>query len=338
MKYDIAIVTDIGFLMDGGFNQGTYEGVKEYCEKYNKTFKHFVPANGDEATDGDRIAAMNSAVESGAKIVVLPGFAQQAALEKVAPRYPEVKFVGIDVNTIKQDNVTGIHFKEEQSGFLAGYAAIKDGYTSLGGTFGGGGSDLACNRYAYGYVQGIKKATEETEEPVKIKISYLYGNTFGASVELQTQMAAWYARGTEIIFSCGGSMLQSVKAAASETLDGMIIGVDSDQHKESDRILTSALKKLKPAIETVLNVCYAGGWDQYLKNKDVYLGVTENAVGLPTENESWRFDYFSVDEYTDVFNEIVSGEIVVDNSVPSNANNKEFWEGLSTEKVTIKFE
>lgn len=59
--YEIAVVTDVGQLMDKGFNQGTYEGAKEFAEANNKTFKYYQPANGSNASDNDRIAAMRQA-------------------------------------------------------------------------------------------------------------------------------------------------------------------------------------------------------------------------------------------------------------------------------------
>lgn len=61
--YEIAVVTDVGQLMDGGFNQGTYEGAKAYAEAHGKTYKYYQPANGGEATDNDRIAAMRQAIQ-----------------------------------------------------------------------------------------------------------------------------------------------------------------------------------------------------------------------------------------------------------------------------------
>ena len=72
--YKVAVVTDVGQLNDGGFNQGTYEGAVAFAEKNNLTYKYYQPANGSDATDDDRIAAMRQAVEGGAEIIVTPGF------------------------------------------------------------------------------------------------------------------------------------------------------------------------------------------------------------------------------------------------------------------------
>ena len=138
---EIAVVTDVGLLKDGGFNEGTYNGAVEFATSAKKTYQYYQPANGGEATDNDRIAAMETAIKNNAKVIVAPGFLQAAAMTKVASENPEVKFIFVDGWTLTDDkknvlnNVTAITYKEQESGFLAGYAAVKDGYTKLGGCF-----------------------------------------------------------------------------------------------------------------------------------------------------------------------------------------------------------
>lgn len=251
---EIAVVTDVGQLMDGGFNQGTYEGAEAYAKAHSKTYQYYQPANGAEATDGDRVAAMELAVTNGAKVIVAPGFLQENAMRESANKHPDVKYIFIDGYTIMKKklagdatdeqkaaaakdtdyttalpNVTAVSYKEQEAGYMAGYAAVMDGYTKLGGTFGGGGSNPACDRFAYGYAQGIDAAAKASNKNVDLKISFRYGDGFGASAELQSQISGWYATGTEVVFSCGGSMVQSVISAADANDGAKIIGVDTDQ-------------------------------------------------------------------------------------------------------------
>ena len=309
--YKIAVVTDVGQLNDGGFNQGTYEGAVAFAEANGLTYKYYQPANGSDATDDDRIAAMRQAVEGGAEVIVTPGFLQATALETVAKEAPEVKFVFVDGWAMGLENVTAISYHEEESGFFAGYAAVKDGYTKLGGTFGGAGTNAACNRFAFGYVQGIQAAAAELEENVDVTISFLYGGSFSSSTELQTQISGWYNNGTEVVFSCGGSMLQSVKAAAAETENGKIIGVDVDQSGESDRVITSAVKGLSESVQIVLGEWKNGEWDSKLADQLSNLGVSDNATGIPTAEASWRFEKFTVEEYEAIKAQVANGEIVI---------------------------
>ena len=158
-KYQVAFVTDVGDLKDKSFNQGTYDGVKLYASANSKSYKYYKPANGDKATDDDRYDAMKAAVDNGAEVVVAAGFLQGAALEKAAKEFKDTKFVFIDGWAFDElTNLAAINFREEQCGYLAGYAAVMEGYTKLGFTGGGGGTNDACCRYGYGYVQGAEAA------------------------------------------------------------------------------------------------------------------------------------------------------------------------------------
>ena len=341
--FEIAVVTDVGQLMDQGFNQGTWEGAKAYAEANGKTYKYYQPANGSDATDNDRIAAMRQAITNGAKIIVAPGFLQAAAMTTVAIENPEVKFVFIDGWTLTDEdgaalpNVTAVVYKEQESGYLAGYAAVKDGYRKLGFTGGGGGSNPACNRFGYGFVQGAEAAAKELgldNGAVTVKYSYQHGASFSASPELQAQISGWYSTGTEVVFACGGSMFESVKAAAEANEGSKIIGVDVDQSYASDLVITSAVKGLKESVSMVLGQYYAGKWDAELSGKTQNLGAAEDATGLPITNS--KFTTFTTEQYNTLFNAIKNGTVVPNATVPADANNADWLTGF--EKVTIDFE
>ncbi len=349
--YEIAVVTDVGQLMDKGFNQGTWEGAKAYAEANGKTVKYYQPANGNNATNADRVAAMNAAITNGAKIIVAPGFLQAEAMREVALAHPEVKFIFVDgwnitdkVNEKGQDigtalpNVTAVVYKEQESGFLAGYAAVMDGYRKLGFTGGGGGTNPACNRFGYGFVQGAEAAAAALgleAGAVEVKFSFKYGSTFSASNDLQTQIGGWYENGTEVVFACGGSMFESVKAAAALHTNAKIIGVDVDQSGASDRVITSAVKGLKESVQIVLGQFFEGKWDAELGAKAQNLGAAENATGLPIATS--RFTTFTANDYNALFAKIKSGEITPDANTPADANNAD-WLNAAVELVTIIFE
>ena len=320
-KYQVAFVTDVGQLKDKSFNQGTFDGVKLYASANGKSYKYYQPANGSEATDDDRYDAMKAAVEGGAEVVVCAGYLQEAALRKAAIDFPEVPFVFIDGYPLTEDpenpdspiltNVAGIAFNEEQAGYMAGYAAVKDGFTKLGFSGGGGGTNPACCRFGYGYVQGANAAAAEMGTNVEMNYSWQYGATFSGSTELQTMISGWYANGTEIVFACGGSMFQSIAAAASAN-DGYVIGVDVDQAGESDSVVTSAMKGLSDAVQWAVGHVYDDTFDT-IGGTATSLGVKENAVELPTTDSSWRFETFSVEEYEALYQQMVDGTLVVDN-------------------------
>ena len=330
-NYEIAFVTDVGQLKDKSYNQGTFDGVKLYASANDKSYKYYQPANGDKATDDDRYDAMKAAVDNGAKIVVCAGFKQEAAIRQAAAEFADVSFVFVDGYPVTEStedgapvlkNVAGISFQEEQSGYLAGYAAVMEGYTKLGFTGGGGGTNPACCRFGYGFVQGVDAAAAEKNVKAEVNYSWLYGSTFSASPELQTMAAGWYQNGTQAIFACGGSMFASVSAAA-EAADAKVIGVDTDQSFESDTVITSATKGLASSVQWALAKFYAGEFAE-IGGVGTALGAKDDAVGLPTA--TWSLENWSVDQYNALLKDIKDGKVVIDSD----------WNNLkSTDNVTV---
>ena len=306
-KYQVAFITDVGQLKDKSFNQGTYDGVKLYAANNGKSYKYYQPANGDAATDDDRIDAMKLACENGAEIVVAAGFMQAGALEVAAKAYPNVNFVFIDGWALGLDNIAAIAFQEEQCGYLAGYATVMEGYTKLGFMGGGGGTNPACQRYGYGFAQGADAAAAEKGVQIEMYYSWAYGASFSASPELQALASGWYNNGTEVIFACGGSMFQSVAAAASAE-DGKVVGVDVDQSFESPAVITSAMKGLSDAAQWAIAKHFDGAWSE-IGGKDNILGAANNAVGLPTA--TWSLTGWGVADYEAMFNKMASGEMTI---------------------------
>lgn len=313
--YEVAFITDVGQLKDKSFNQGTFDGVKLYAVANGLSYKYYQPANGNEATDDDRYDAMKAAVDAGAKVVVAAGFMQENALKKAAAEFPDTPFVFIDGYPLSDEagntltNVAAVAFKEEQCGYFAGYAVVKDGFTKLGFSGGGGGTNDACCRYGYGFVQGANAAAADMGVTVDMNYSWEYGSSFSASPELQTMANGWYESGTEVIFACGGSMFQSIAAAASAN-DGFVVGVDVDQSSQSDTVITSAMKGLSDAVEWAVAKVYDGTFSE-IGGVATSLGVNENSVGLPTD--TWSLENYPVEEYEALYQEVLDGTLVVDN-------------------------
>ena len=334
--YEIAFITDVGQLKDKSFNQGTYDGVKLYAAANGLSYKYYQPANGDQATDDDRYDAMKAAVEGGAKVVVCAGFMQETALRRAANEFSDIPFIFIDGyplqakateydeagNALPNDspiltNVAAIAFNEEQAGYFAGYAVVKDGFEKLGFSGGGGGNNPAVCRFGYGFVQGANAAAAELGKTIDMNYSWAHGSTFSASPDLQSMANGWYTNGTEIIFACGGSMFQSIAAAASAN-DGYVVGVDVDQAGQSDAVVTSAMKGLADAVQWAVAKVYDGTFSE-IGGIATSLGVAEHAVGLPTAADSWRFETFTVEEYNAMYDKVLNGELTID----SDYNNLE---------------
>ncbi len=316
--YEIALVTDVGNIDDKSFNEGAWNGVKEYAEANDITYAYYRPSEDSTAS---RVETIESAIAKGAKVVVCPGYLFETAIYEVQDLNPNVNFLLLDGEPHTADymtyktakNVHNIIYQEEQAGFLAGYAAVKDGYRQLG--FVGGMAVPAVVRYGYGFVQGADAAAAELNVAVNIK--YYYANAFAGSDALETKVSGWYTAGTELVFACGGKLYTSVVAAAEAKTSAKVIGVDVDQVAESDRIITSAMKALTLSVKIALTSLYNNGgtWSPAYAGTTAILGAKEEGVGLPTAAASWKFSTFTVAQYNTIFASIVNGTIVVSNDI-----------------------
>lgn len=316
--YEVALVTDVGNIDDKSFNQGAWEGVKAYCEENKVTYAYYRPTEDSTAA---RVETMKSAIEKGAKVVVCPGFLFEESIYEIQDSYPNVAFLLLDgephdanYNYKTASNVHCILYHEEQAGYFAGYALVKDGFKNIG--FLGGMEVPAVIRYGFGFVQGVNAAAEELGVADQVNVKYWYSGTFSASSDIQTKMNGWYTDGTEIVFSCGGSIYNSCIGAA-QAANGKVVGVDVDQSADSELVVTSAMKGLTNSVILSLKEFYGNNkaWPAAYAGTTANLGVADDCVGLPTAAESWRFSKFTVDEYNKLYANVKSGSVVVDASI-----------------------
>lgn len=306
-KYTIALITDIGDIDDKSFNQGAWEGVLEFVEGKDISYEYYKPT--DQGTD-EYLAAIELAVSNGAEIIVTPGYMFEDSINIAQKEYPDVKFVILDGNPANVKNGTleantySILYAEEQSGYLAGYAIVKEGYTDI--AFMGGMAVPAVVRFGYGYVLGADAAAQELEKQINLKYGYV--DTFNESPDVKAKANALYSNGTEVIFACGGSIGQSVMSAASES-NGKVIGVDVDQSSDSETVITSAMKGLSASVIYALEAYFDGKWDT-VGGKSVILDAAADGVSLPMETS--RFENFTTAEYNAIFSQMVSGDLVIE--------------------------
>ena len=198
----VAMVTDYGDITDQSFNQTTYEAGKAWCEANGVDFTYFKPA-GD--SDAERVAMIEKAVDEEYNVIILPGYAFGNAIKETAGEFDDVIFIALDVGPgdLGDDydppaNLYCAVYQEELSGYMAGYAAVKLGYTHLG--YLGGMAVPAVQRFGYGYVQGANDAAAEIGSPVTLE--YVYGNAFSGNADITAYMDTWYQQlGVEIVFA-----------------------------------------------------------------------------------------------------------------------------------------
>ena len=207
---------------------------------------------------------------------------------------------------------------------MAGYAAVKLGYSKLG--FLGGMAVPAVIRYGYGYVQGVDAAAAELGLS-DVTVNYAYGNQFFGDADITAAMDTWYNDGIEVVFACGGGIYTSAAEAAAK-VGGKVIGVDVDQAGIIDgtygegMTVTSAMKGLAPTVKTMLGVVVDGKFADYGGKIDT-LGLIsanpdENYVQLPAGSTQFA-DGFSADDYNALVGDMFSGKVTVDNNTDKAA-------------------
>ena len=325
----VAMITDYGDITDQSFNQTTYEACKAYCEANGLAFTYFKPASD---SDEDRVSMIEKAIDEGYNVIVMPGYAFAPAIAATAPDYEDVYFIALDVSEFDLTsagletlpaNLYSAVYQEELCGYMAGYAAVKLGYTKLG--FLGGMAVPAVVRYGYGFVQGADAAAAELGADVSL--NYAYGNQFYGDADITAAMDTWYGAGTEVVFACGGGIYSSAAEAAAK-VGGKVIGVDVDQSFNIDgqygegMTVTSAMKGLGATVNTMLAAVQAGEFANY-GGKVENLGLVSedpelNYVQLPSATTQFG-EGFSAEDYVKLVGDMFNGVITVNNDISISA-------------------
>ena len=248
-------------------------------------------------------------------------------------QYPEIKFLLIDGEPHSGDfstyalaeNTCAISFAEEQAGFLAGYAAVKNGYTLLG--FLGRMPVPPVIRYGYRFIYGARYAANEDNKS-GVQILYHYSGPFNTTESAQTLAGDWYNNGAQIIFSCdsGDSAILAAEAA-----DGQVIAADLDHSPVSETVAASALKIPAAAVNLAVKDYLAG---RFPGGSQLRLGAAENGVGLSMDQLRFA-DFgaeFTAQTYHAIFNKLALGEVKppLDTDYASAAE-------MSNPRVTVTF-
>ena len=344
VAYKVAMITDYGDITDQSFNQTTYEACKAFAEANGVDFQYFKPAGDNTA---DRVAMIESAVDQGYNVIVMPGYAFGAAIAETAPKFSDVKFIALDVSAGDLGegfevpaNLYCAVYQEELCGYMAGYAAVKLGYKNLG--FLGGMAVPAVVRYGYGFVQGVDAAAAELKL-TDVKVNYVYGGQFFGDADITAAMDTWYAGGTQVVFACGGGIYTSAVDAAKKVEGAKVIGVDVDQAgvianyaagEGADQAtidgykaltVTSAMKGLYPTTyDTLTDVIVNGNWEKYSGKIDT-LGLVSaddpaaNYVQIPMESTQWADGKFTQDDYKALVKAMFDGTLTVSNDITKAA-------------------
>lgn len=304
-SYEIVMLMDLpgGTINDGSFCEATWNGIQQYCEETGANSTYMTPS--EESKDA-YLSLIDQAVKVGGKVVVCPGYLFEDAIYEAQDKYADIKFILIDGRPHSSDysdyrtgdNVYSILFSEGEVGFMAGYASVMEGYRNL--AFFGGMAVTSVTRFGYGYVMGAEQAAKDLGlNKGDVSVIYWYAGDFNPSPEKLTTVKGWYQTGTEVIFSCGGTICKNAFAAAEE-LDKAVIGVDLDQAGDSPTVITSATKGCAKATYDALKGYQEGTFPGGI---DAVLGAKVDCVSLAT-GSSWRLKNYTVEEYEELYDRI----------------------------------
>lgn len=299
----IALVTGASGT-ESGADAMLWQGVQTFASAYGYTATTQT-AEGDSSADVE--TALRTAAESGAKLVICRGDAAATALYRIQENYPDVHYLlfddephNDDYSAYKTANLVHcVLFQEEQAGYLAGYAAVIDGYTSLG--FVGAREIPGIVRYGTGFLQGAEAAAEQQGETVNLK--FWFADTYDENDAVTQRMADWYNGGVSLIFVSGGTLYKSAAQAAEQT-GGKVVAGDTNVTELSDSILASAVKCYNAAVQRQLYEFFtAGSWSTQNAGQTERVGITNAEVALESDT-SWRLDSFTLDDYRSLYEDL----------------------------------
>lgn len=306
-EYKVAVITDSRDITDGSYNQIAYEAANTYCEENEWNFTYKIP---EEDTDSARADAIKAAIEEGYNVIVMPDSIFAQALIDTAPMYEDVKFVALDMpeevlyetmgdNEVDLDNVFLGVYRNEKSGYMAGYIAVMMGYKKLG--FLGEKMSTSMNRYGYGFVQGANDAAVKLGI-YDVEIRYAYASDTTRETSISTTLNSWYSEGTEVVFAAGDS-IQDVVASSAKKANGKMIGSGLDRSIAleetygSNLLITSAIKRPDVTVQTILSAINNETWKENYAGMAVKLGLVssvpeENYVSL-ADTTKWNSSFTS---------------------------------------------
>lgn len=311
----IALVAANSSSHDKSYLENAYSGMQIYAQAAGVSYSVYGAAQN---TCEEYLSVIKQAISDGASLILCAGPSFSEPVGILQDTYPDIHFLMLDGipednngNAVSiSSNVHCIAFCEEQAGYLAGYMAVWEGYTKFG--FIGAKATDSITRYGYGYLQGIDDCANAFGISRQVSVNFWYADSFEPKDNIYRKAADWYQSGTEVIFSCGGSLYESVLKAAN-AYNGLLIGADVDQSKLSDHFLTSACKGVQTAVIIALDEYFAAGdlWPEDMAGKVLAYGADERCIELPTADASWRFQNLTEEDYMKMFTLLKSGDITV---------------------------
>lgn len=342
--YPLAMISQRNKINDGKYNELTWKGITDYGDANSIACKYYTP---EQSSHESHLAAIKLAVNGGAKVIVAAGYEFEESFYTAQSKYSDVKFILVDAAVHPEgsyisspgdilSNTACLAFREEDAGFLAGYAAVADGYSNLG--FMGGLCVEDERAYCYGFLQGVSFAAEEFDRS-GVKVTCRYTSDYLNNSSNAHFAAAMYASGTQLIFASDRIMLSNAVSAADES-GNSIIAADFNYAGESKNVITSAIKRIDISLRRVLNAAFDG--DETFAvygGKVTRMGVSDGAVALSSDLS--RFKVFDAPSYTALLDCLKNGIVTPVRTIKvadleGVASARELTEGLGLDNITVE--
>jgi basic membrane protein A len=269
-SFKVGLSTDIGGLNDRGFNHLAYLGLQKAASQLGVQTRVV-----QSTSPADYVPNLAALAKQGYNLVIGVGFTEITAMEAVAKQFPKTHFAIVDVANADEGglkNVEGLLFKEQEAGYLAGYAAGLAAKAENGKAVSsvGGQKQPPVDRYIAGYQAGAKAADPG------IQTINGYSQDFEAEAKCKNVALNQIASGSVVVFQvAGGCGLGALDAAREKGVWG--IGVDADQGYLGTYVLTSALKRVDTAVYDAIKDAHDG---HFKGGTDATYGIQQNGVGI----------------------------------------------------------
>ena len=292
-EFKIGLITDVGGVNDGSFNQSAWEGLEKAGEELGVEVNYL-----ESATDADYQPNMETFVDEDYDLIISVGYMLADATREAAEANPDTKFAIIDDATIDLPNVTSLMFKAEQASYLVGYVA---GLTTKTNNIGFvvGMTNETMNQFGYGYCAGAIDANPD------ITVQQFNANSFADSATGKTMANTAITNGADIVFQAAGATGLGVIEACQEA-GVYAIGVDSDQSSIAPKtVLTSAMKRVDNAVYDAVQELIDDKLEGGVQTFDLAAGGVDIA---PSQDLISDDVIKAVDE---VKEKIISGDVVI---------------------------
>jgi len=245
--FRVNLVTDIGKVDDGTFNQFAFDGMQGALACFGIEDSSFI----ETVSEADYAANIATSLENDPNVIITVGFLITTDTGEAATNNPDVDFVGIDQWMPEYPaNMVGVLFNEHEGGFIAGAMAALLTKSGVVGVVAGREDVPPVVKFVNGYISGAASI-----DPT-VRVLSIYNESFGDPAKGASDAEQFMGEGADVIFGAGGPTGSGgVKAAAAA--GAWAIGVDQDEYYTtfeggsvpgSEFLATSAMKRVDLAV------------------------------------------------------------------------------------------